>query len=171
MNTPNKILIPVDRSTFSLVGVQYGEEIADHFNAEVVIVAVQDSEGQSHAFSDTTTQSNEARAEHKHNIVLAIQQLLINHNLVLRSLKIEVRYGSPAVEIVRAAEDLHADLIVMSTHGRTGMSHVLLGSVAERVVRYAKCPVLTVKPDEIRDLIDITAEEIANSLHVVVEEA
>ena len=171
MNTPNKILIPVDMSTFSLVGVQYGEEIADHFNAEVVIVAVQDSEGQNYALSGTTTRSNEAKNARTHEIVLAIQQLLINHNLALRSLKIEVRYGSPAVEIVRAAEDLHADLIVMSTHGRTGMSHVLLGSVAEKVVRYAKCPVLTVKPDEIRDLIDITAEEIANSLHVVVEEA
>jgi nucleotide-binding universal stress UspA family protein len=74
------------------------------------------------------------------------------------------------MEIVRAADDLHADLIVMSTHGRTGFSHVLLGSVAEKVVRYARCPVLTVKPEEVRELIDVTAEEVSNSLHLVVDE-
>jgi nucleotide-binding universal stress UspA family protein len=53
-------------------------------------------------------------------------------------------YGEPSAEIVNAARSLGADLIVMGTHGRKGMSHVLLGSVAEKVVRSAPCPVLTV---------------------------
>jgi nucleotide-binding universal stress UspA family protein len=52
--------------------------------------------------------------------------------------------GTPAVVIASAAKKLKADLIVMSTHGRTGLSHLLLGSVAEKVVRTAPCPVLTV---------------------------
>jgi nucleotide-binding universal stress UspA family protein len=54
--------------------------------------------------------------------------------------------GSPERAIVAAATEKDADLIVMGTHGRTGLAHVLLGSVAERVVRTAPCPVITVKP-------------------------
>jgi nucleotide-binding universal stress UspA family protein len=53
--------------------------------------------------------------------------------------------GQPAEAIVRTAEERGADLIVMGTHGRTGLSHALLGSVAEKVVRLAPCPVLTVR--------------------------
>ncbi len=59
--------------------------------------------------------------------------------------EVEVTIGHPADAIVRVAQERSADLIVMSTHGRTGLQHVLLGSVAEKVVRLAPCPVLTVK--------------------------
>jgi nucleotide-binding universal stress UspA family protein len=57
----------------------------------------------------------------------------------------ELRLGSPFVEIVRYARDQQIDLIIMGTHGRGPIAHVLLGSVAERVVRKAPCPVLTVR--------------------------
>ena len=56
--------------------------------------------------------------------------------------------GSPARRIVEQAGETRADLIVMGTHGRTGLGHLLLGSVAERVVRTAKCPVLTTRETE-----------------------
>jgi nucleotide-binding universal stress UspA family protein len=59
--------------------------------------------------------------------------------------EVEVVAGHPAETIVRVAHERGADLIVMGTHGRTGLQHVLLGSVAEKVVRLAPCPVLTVK--------------------------
>ncbi|MBI3786724.1 MAG: universal stress protein, partial [Ignavibacteriales bacterium] len=52
--------------------------------------------------------------------------------------------------------------------GRTGLRHVLMGSVAEKVVRYSICPVLTIKPEEFRELIDITEEDIADSLHTAI---
>jgi universal stress protein A len=57
----------------------------------------------------------------------------------------QVTAGDPADAIVREATQLGVDLIVMGTHGRTGLQHVLLGSVAEKVVRHAPCPVLTVR--------------------------
>ena len=57
-----------------------------------------------------------------------------------------VRAGYPAEEILRLAEARHADMIVMGTHGRTGFDRMLFGSVAEKVVMAAACPVLTVKP-------------------------
>jgi nucleotide-binding universal stress UspA family protein len=54
--------------------------------------------------------------------------------------------GEPAHEILAFAKAQHADLVVIGTHGRTGLQHALMGSVAERVVRRATCPVLTVRP-------------------------
>ena len=59
-----------------------------------------------------------------------------------------VRTGAAHVEIVAAAKELDIDLIVLSTHGRTGLAHVLLGSTAEKVVRHCGCPVLTVREHE-----------------------
>lgn len=56
----------------------------------------------------------------------------------------ELREGKPAVEIARAAQELHADLIVMGTHGRSGFQPLALASVAEKVLRRARCPILTV---------------------------
>jgi nucleotide-binding universal stress UspA family protein len=58
----------------------------------------------------------------------------------------EIRVGSPVAEIVAAAKDLQADLLCIGTHGRTGLAHLILGSQAERILREAPCPVLTVKP-------------------------
>lgn len=60
------------------------------------------------------------------------------------AVEFEVREGSPAETICAVAEERSADLIVMGTRGRTGLAHVLLGSVAERTIRLAPCPVLTV---------------------------
>lgn len=58
---------------------------------------------------------------------------------------VEIAVGHPADTIVRLAREGNADLIVMATHGRTGLGHLVLGSVAEKVVRLAPCPVLAVK--------------------------
>jgi len=62
--------------------------------------------------------------------------------------------GDPAEQILRVANEIHADLIVMGTHGRTGLERLLMGSVAEQVLRQAPCPVLTVR--------NPSAEEIAS---------
>jgi nucleotide-binding universal stress UspA family protein len=63
------------------------------------------------------------------------------------ALKVEqtVRIGVPFLEIVRVAKEKDVDLIVLGTHGRTGLSHALIGSVAEKVVHHAHCPVLSIK--------------------------
>jgi nucleotide-binding universal stress UspA family protein len=60
-------------------------------------------------------------------------------------IEVDLRHGDPADEILAAADELGADLIVMGTHGRTGLGRVLMGSVAESVLRRARCPVLTIK--------------------------
>lgn len=58
---------------------------------------------------------------------------------------IDLSEGEPAAEILKVVRDRHCDLIVMGTHGRTGLRHLLMGSIAERVVRKADCPVLTAR--------------------------
>ena len=63
--------------------------------------------------------------------------------------------GHPVMEILRYAKEQNIDLIVMGTHGRGALQHLLMGSVAERVVRWAPCPVLTVRTDE-REFVDGT---------------
>ena len=58
-----------------------------------------------------------------------------------------IKTGNPVAQILTTAEDKRCDLIVMGTHGRTGLTHLFLGSVAEKVVRRATCPVLTIRQD------------------------
>ena len=59
-----------------------------------------------------------------------------------------VRFGRAWQEIIEVAREQKCDMIIMATHGYTGLRHVLLGSVAEKIVRHSPCPVLTVRPDD-----------------------
>ena len=68
-----------------------------------------------------------------------------SRNTSFEKVDFQVRFGDPGREIAAFAEKLHAELIVMPSHGRTGLSRSLIGSVAERVVRLAHCPVLILK--------------------------
>jgi nucleotide-binding universal stress UspA family protein len=70
------------------------------------------------------------------------------------SVSTEVRTGNAAREILAAARESKTDLIVMGTRGRTGFAHIVMGSVAERVVRLALCPVLTLKAATVRSAAD-----------------
>jgi universal stress protein A len=72
-----------------------------------------------------------------------LQTLAAGQSVAVETL---VVWGSPPVEICRIAQERRVDLIVMGTHGRTGLAHLFIGSVAERVVRYAPCSVLIVRP-------------------------
>lgn len=64
-----------------------------------------------------------------------------------------VKTGDPAIEILATAKETHSDMIVIGTHGRTGLARLLMGSVAERVMRKAPCPVLTIKTPLDRTLV------------------
>jgi universal stress protein A len=74
-----------------------------------------------------------------------LKQLISEPFLKKCQIKTDMRWGQPFVEIVNEAKKLKADLIVMGTHGRTGLSHVLIGSVAEKVLRLAPCPVMVIR--------------------------
>ena len=76
-----------------------------------------------------------------------------------------IRHGEPAKEIISFATEIGADLIVIATHGRTGLSHILMGSVAERVIRSSAVPVLTIKPPSMREGM-VEAADVTEQLHL-----
>ena len=136
------ILVPVDFSAASLPAYEFALDLAEQYNARVHLL---------HVVENTTTPDFE-----KFPLVRDAQDLIarIKKELVALAQKgghpvvpvyPEVRIGTPWHEIVEAARKDHIDLIVIPTRGYTGLKHFVLGSVAERVVRHAPCPVLAVR--------------------------
>jgi universal stress protein A len=144
-----RILVPTDFDICSTSTVRYAVELADKFGAELVLLnviqdlalAMPDAVMPTPVPAPVITQLIEAAKTGLNNLVTT-------ENLGRLNPKLEVRVGSPAGEIVAAANDLKADLVCIGTHGRGGIAHFLLGSVAEKVVRQAPCPVLTIRPHE-----------------------
>lgn len=139
-----RILAPTDFSTISLAAVDYALGLARDIGAELALLYVEDTASALPAelvSSATGTRVMEqAHRAAQHQLKLLAGQVrkpgLKVHALILA--------GPAATRIVEAASKLRADWIVMGTHGRTGMARAYLGSIAERVVRQATCPVLMV---------------------------
>jgi universal stress protein A len=150
------ILVPVDFSDTACKALQYAVPFARAFDAEVSVV---------HVVQPYTVPTKLGFME---------PEIVVNHGEIVDAARKEldrlcaremgggvhyqaqVREGVPWHEVVTAAGEINADLIILATHGRTGLQHALLGSVAERVVRHASCPVLVVRKRE-RDFVP-TAE-------------
>jgi len=93
-------------------------------------------------------------------------QIFIEHRLRdFQNVRRAVRHGEPSREIVRYAREEKIDLVLMATHGRTGLSHVLMGSVAEKVIRHSPIPVLTVKPENLQTP-RLSPEDVEEQLHL-----
>ncbi len=146
-----RILVPVDFSPPSLQALDYAIEFGRPFKAEFIILNVFDPiypmAGNMYApvYSLDLVSQDLQRSAREHLARLGTQ--LQKRHLTVRTL---LGVGAPYSVIVDTAKKLKADLIIMSTHGRTGLSHMFIGSVAERVVRSATCPVLTVRAEKPR---------------------
>jgi nucleotide-binding universal stress UspA family protein len=147
--TFSKILAPTDFSDDSKLALSYAVELAQKFSAEIVVVHVDQPlapvmMSELNPGLDVSTMNRIAEEQR----MLALRELdqttarLREQGSKARSL---MRVGAPFLEIINSAVSENADLIVMGTHGRSGLAHVLMGSVAERVVRKAPCPVLTIR--------------------------
>lgn len=147
-----KILCTTDFSDPSYKGIRRADELARHFDAELIAVHVthpipvpvaSDSVLLAHSF-DIDEHRRVMEAHAIKYLDAAIESACAHADAVRRVL----RHGNPADEIVALAVEAGVDLIVISTHGHTGLHRMLLGSVTERVVRTAPCPVLTVHMGE-----------------------
>jgi nucleotide-binding universal stress UspA family protein len=145
-----RILIPIDFSEMSLQALDYAVELGKPFGAELVAVHVVEPIYYATPADVYGPSANLGMLLDEQQRVAAEQLAELEDRLMKRGDKIEtvLDSGVPYQKIVEAAEQRKADLIIMATHGRTGLSHLLLGSVAERVVRSAACPVLTVRGHE-----------------------
>jgi universal stress protein A len=142
-----RILVPTDLSEFSQHAVRYGCEFARRFGAQLhLLTVVQDVVALIPEPGMAFPAPGEYMQELRDASFEALQR--VPESDLGQGLQItrEVRVGTPFLEIVRHAKDINADLVVIGTHGRSGLAHVLLGSTAEKVVRKAPCPVLTVRP-------------------------
>lgn len=137
-----KILVPVDFSPFSEAAVDYAVVLAKQFQAEMFLIHV--IESQVYSVTDTSmVVSHEAALKMTAGALMDnLRQATLEKGL---SVNASVVSGVPYREIVRKAEEEGVDLIVVGTHGRTGVERLLLGSVAEKIVRLATVPVLTVR--------------------------
>jgi len=145
-----KILVATDFSEPSNAALAYGRELARSFGAQLVVL---------HVVEDLVTRSVAGDGvvfldpELQRNVVAAgqaqIDRLMSDEDrTLLRAEGVCVTSNTPAFAIVDYAKKAAIDLIVMGTHGRGAVAHLLLGSVAERVVRIAPCPALTVRHPE-----------------------
>jgi nucleotide-binding universal stress UspA family protein len=135
-----KILYPTDFSTLGQTALEAATSLARDQGATLVIAHVEEPSaayGGGELYYGLTEPSREEIWRMLQAVVPTDPAVEYAHRLLI---------GSPAEAIVHLAEKEGANLIVMPTHGRTGLSRLLMGSVAEEVVRKAKCPVLTVKP-------------------------
>jgi universal stress protein A len=145
------ILVPVDFSKASLKALVYAESLCEQFNATMTLLYVIEPVGAAdfmYAFP-LTLGEDELRAKGKASVEKFARKNRVKRSLIETTL---VRTGRAFHEICEAARTLKVDLIVISTHGYSGINHAIMGSVTERVVRHAPCPVLVVRESE-RDFI------------------
>jgi nucleotide-binding universal stress UspA family protein len=144
-----RILVPTDFSKHSENALTYATALAEKFGAELYLL---------HVVQDLALYVPDALAlgapvsppmeQFTTAAQAALSRLIADNQLNRFRARAEVREGTAFYEIIRYAREADIDLIVMGTHGHTGLAHVLLGSVTEKVVRKAPCPVLTVRHPE-----------------------
>jgi nucleotide-binding universal stress UspA family protein len=144
------ILVPTDFSKYSEPAVCLALSIAKRMGGEVVFIHVWPPE---FTFEEDYKARTDPEVRHVREDLLAEQRKKLEEfvgTFDTQGIKTSclLKSGPPFLEIIIAANELHADLIVIGTHGRSGLTSVLIGSVAEKVVRRAHCPVLTVKPED-----------------------
>jgi nucleotide-binding universal stress UspA family protein len=139
-----KILLPVDFSDCSQKALHYAISFARQFQAQLLLLHVLESvyPPPELLVVDSSALDSRVREEAQRQLAAWAKEV---PGIPLRTV---IRSGNPHLEIVAAAQENNTDLIILGTHGRSGMAHLFLGSTAERVVRRAPCPVMVVRERE-----------------------
>lgn len=137
------ILVPTDFSAASLQAIEYASALAKEFGSVLWLVHVVERPPvlQESLLASALLSSEELKRSAK----VRLQAFARDEVDQILPARVEAREGKPYLEIVNAAKFHGADLIVIATHGHTGLKHAFLGSTAERVVQHARCPVLVVR--------------------------
>ena len=141
----SKIIAPTDLSNLSQSALRYAMQLALEQGAEVIVYNVISEDGE---WFDKNDELNPVKAlvpQQRQRLAEFVKESCAEFLDQLKVTEV-VEVGVPYRDIVRKAADENADLIVMSTHGRTGLEQVMLGSVTAKVVARAACPVLSLRP-------------------------
>lgn len=157
------ILVPIDYSGDSEQALQWGASLAGKYGAKLLLLhvipqAVEQVFPEGKGFVSPTSSFSEGMAVGSQPFVrqpiiidlvdraqTELADFAVKYLKASVPMQVKVAVGTPAEEILRVASEEKVDLIVMGTHGRTGLRHLLLGSVGEEVTRHAPCPVFTVR--------------------------
>jgi universal stress protein A len=135
-----RVLCPVQFDKNSLAALAMAKEVVQQNNGKLFVLYTVSPHTDPTRMGGAAMAAHDEKAAEQELARLKAEMLAdVDHETVLL-------LGNPAEEIVKAEHDYGVDLVVMATHGRTGVSHLVLGSVAERVVRESACPVLTLRP-------------------------
>lgn len=140
------ILAPTDFSDYSKDAIRYALELAQTFGAKLSLLHVVELPPYPIEGFVPSTMGADLLNDLERQASAELAQVLPQAQEAKIEVTRSVVIGSPFQKIIETAEAEHVDLIVMATHSRTGLSHLIIGSVAERAVRTAPCPVLTIRP-------------------------
>ena len=141
-----KVLHPTDFSDNSREALEYALAFSKWQSAEIVLLHVcEEVEYAPPEYYMDKDESVRQLKERSGAALAALDKVAATHEDSGVQISTTIASGKPFDEIIKTAQDIGADLIVLGTHGRTGLAHILIGSTAEKVVRKASCPVLTVR--------------------------
>lgn len=145
----NAVLVATDFSETSVAALAYGRDLARAFGARLHVLHVAEAISATAGEEFFPGDLEGLQADVVKRAAERLDALLTDHDLTMLRATPAVRPSSDvAGTIIDYAKASHVDVIVVGTHGRTGVSHLFMGSVAEHVVRKAPCPVLVVRPNE-----------------------
>ncbi len=148
MSVPwKKILCPIDFSDPARAAMQTAAELCRHFDGELTLFHAYQLPGYTLPEGSVVASPKMLQDLADHAEAHLVELRALAAGMGAPRVQIAKAIGDPALEVVELARDGGFDLVVVGTHGRTGIRHAILGSVAERVVRRARCPVLTVHPE------------------------
>lgn len=144
------ILLPTDFSDCGNYALSYAASLARTFGASIICVHVVEPMVPTVGYSGMTEPLPIADItdQLEHSAERELPKLAEREEVAGLEVEEVIVHGEAASEIVRVAKERNVDLIVVSSHGRTGLGRILFGSTAEAVVRHASCPVLVVKPSQ-----------------------
>lgn len=140
-----RILVPIDFSMYSKTAADYGIILADNFGAKIDFLHIVEHDIHPSFYSTGINSIFEVDQNLKKRVIKNMKEFLDNQYPEDLSINFIVKEGIAHKEIVEYSKDTSPNLIVIATHGLTGLEYILLGSTAEKVVRWANCPILTVK--------------------------
>lgn len=143
------IIVPTDFSKLSITAFEYAKDIAEKMDATIHLMYVLEKTPPFLAISSLNVSEEEVMRSMEERAQKELKE--ISHDMdedsSIKIIEI-LRKGIDYEEIIKYSKEINCDMIVIATHGRTGILHTLLGSVAEKVIRYAQCPVLVISPEE-----------------------
>ncbi len=156
MNLKGHFLVATDFSEYSRIALKFALALAEGTRSHITVLHVIEAHDQTKAGEESVPARvvQHARSEMRRFI----------HPYAGTPITEVILLGSPAEKIVQYAAEHHVGLIILATHGRTGLAHMLIGSVAEKVVRHSSVPVLTVKPPAVAQQ-SVLEQDIVHDLH------